>query len=94
LLEGLALLDLAAGASREQIGAALEAIPESERASRRRKTFGTTRAFFGAARTGEARLELRDGQGRVRITIDAPADGQPSIRMFDDTGKIIAQLPE
>ena len=72
-------LGLQPGATREQLTAAIQAIPQEQRAARRRELFGTTRAFFGSARSGDARLELRDGQGRVRIVIEAPETGDPSI---------------
>ena len=94
LLDALAQLGLEPGASREQLSAAIEAIPEGQRAARRRELFGTTRAFFGSARSGEARLELRDGQGRARIVIETPQDGQPSIRILDEDGETVLRLPE
>jgi hypothetical protein len=87
-------LGLQPGASREQLTRAIQAIPEDQRASRRRELFGTTRAFFGSVRSGEARLELRDGQGRVRIVLDAPETGEPSIRILDDKGQVALRLPK
>jgi hypothetical protein len=93
LLDALAQLGLAPGATRPQLTAAIEAIPEEERAARRRALFGTTRAFFGSAATGEATLTLRDGQGRQRIIIEAPEDGEPSIRILDAEGNTVLRLP-
>ena len=87
-------LGLQPGATREQLTAAIQAIPEEQRAVRRRELFGTTRAFFGSARSGEARLELRDGQGRFRIVLEAPETGEPSIRVLDEKGQIAFRLPE
>jgi hypothetical protein len=87
-------LGLEPGASREQLTAAIQAIPEDQRAARRRELFGTTRAFFGSARSGEARLDLRDGQGRVRIVIEAPETGEPSIRILDEIGQTVLRLPK
>ena len=92
--ESFQQLGLQPGASREQLTSAIQSIPEDQRATRRRELFGTTRAFFGAVRSGEARLELRDGQGRVRIVLDAPETGDPSIRILDDKGKVALQLPK
>ena len=94
LLELPALLGLEPGAPMEQIRAAIDAIPDDDRAARRRELFGTARAFFGSVHTGEARLELRDGQGRVRIVIEAPQDGSPSIRILNEDGGVALRLPE
>jgi len=87
-------LGLQPGATREQLTAAIQAIPEEQRAARRRELFGTTRAFFGSSRSGEARLELRDGQGRVRIVLEAPETGDPSIRVLDEKGQVAFRLPQ
>jgi hypothetical protein len=94
LLESLAQLGLEPGATRAQLTAAIQAIPEEERAARRRALFGSTRAFFGSAATGEATLTLRDGQGRQRVIIEAPEDGEPSIRILDAEGRTVLRLPE
>ena len=93
MLDTFKQLGLEPGATREQLAAAIQAIPENQRAARRRELFGTTRAFFGSARSGEARLELRDGQGRVRIVIEAPETGEPSIRILDEKGSTSLRLP-
>ncbi|MCW8127354.1 hypothetical protein [Microbulbifer halophilus] len=93
LLETFDQLGLEPGASREQMRAAIESIPEDRRASRTRELFGTTRAFLGSAPDGEARLELKDGQGRPRILIETPEDGEPAIRILDETGETVLQLP-
>jgi hypothetical protein len=93
-LDTFAKLGLEPGATREQLNAAIAAIPEAERRTRLRELFGTTRAFFGSARSGEARLELRDGRGRPRIIIEAPEDGTPSIRVLDENGANVLRLPE
>ena len=94
LLDTARQLGLEPGASRQQLIAAIQAIPEDQRAARRRELFGTTRAFFGSARSGEARLELRDGEGRVRIVIEAPKTGDPSIRILDAKGQVALRLPK
>jgi hypothetical protein len=93
LLDAFRQLGLKPGASREELTAALRAIPQDQRAARNRELFGTTRAFFGSARSGDARMELRDGQGRVRVVIEAPEKGDPSIRLLDDKGGVALQLP-
>ena len=94
LLDSFAQLGLSAGASREQLHAAMEQLPEDGREARRRELFGTDRAFFGSARSGEAVLTLRDGEGRQRIVIEAPSDGEPSIRILDAEGAVVLRLPE
>lgn len=93
LLDTFTQLGLEPGASREQLSAAIEAIPEDRRASRARELFGTTRAFLGSTPNGESRLELKDGQGRPRILIETPKDGEPSIRILDEDGETALQLP-
>ena len=94
LLDSLAQLGLSAGASREQLRAAMEQLPEDGREARLRELFGTDRAFLGSTRGGEARLTLRDGEGRQRIVIEAPRDGEPSIRILDAEGTVVLRLPE
>lgn len=94
LLDSLAQLGLSAGASREQLQAAIEQLPEDGREARLRELFGTGRAFLGSTRGGEASLTLRDGEGRRRIVIEAPGDGEPSIRILDAEGAVVLRLPE
>lgn len=92
-LDALAELGLSVGASREQIQAAMEQIPEASRGIRLRELFGTPRAFFGSTRAGEAGLTLRDGEGRPRVVIEAPREGPPAIRFLDDVGAEVLRLP-
>lgn len=94
LLDALQQLGLQPGASRDALMAAIQAIPEAERAARSRELFGTNRAFFGSARNGAASLVLMDGQGRTRIAVEAPEEGDPSIRILDEEGKTVLRLPE
>ena len=94
LLDSLAQLGLSAGASREQLQAAMERLPEDGREARLRELFGTNRAFFGSTRGGEAGLTLRDGEGHQRIVIEAPREGEPSIRILDAEGAVVLRLPE
>ena len=94
LLDALAQLGLTAGMSREQLQAALEALPEDGREARLRGLFGgANRAFLGSNPGGEANLTLRDGEGRPRIVIEAPREGEPSIRILDEEGAILLRLP-
>ena len=93
--DALAELGLAAGASRAQLQAAMEALPEDGREARLRELFGgTIRAFLGSTPNGDANLTLRDGEGRPRVVIEAPDDGNPSIRILDDEGATVLRLPE
>ena len=94
LLDSLAQLGLSAGASREQVRAAIEQLPEDGREARLRELFGTDRAFLGSTPGGEARLTLRHGEGRSRIVIEAARDGEPSIRILDAEGAVLLRLPE
>lgn len=93
LLDALAQLGLEPDASREQLTVAVNALPDEESAARRRELFGTTRAFFGRARGGEAKLELRDGQGRIRLVIQVPDAGTPSIQILGEDGEVVSRLP-
>lgn len=93
LLDSLAQLGLSAGASREQLQAAIEQLPEDGREARLRELYGTDRAFFGSTHSGEASLTLRDGEGRLRIVIEAPREGEPSIRILDAEGAVALRLP-
>lgn len=94
LLDALDGIGLSAGASRDQIRAALEALPEDGRADRLSGLFGgANRAFIGATPGGEANLTLHDGWGRPRIVIEAPREGEASIRILDEEGATLLRLP-
>ena len=93
LLDALAQVGLSAGASREQMQAAIEALPEDGREARLRGLSGTNRAFLGSTAGGEANLTLRDGEGRARIVIEVPSDGESSIRILDEDGATLLRLP-
>ena len=93
LPDALAELGLSAGASREQIQAAVAEIPENVRGTRLRELFGTPRAFVGSTPAGEVGLTLRDGEGRPRVVIEAPREGSPAIRILDDEGAEVLRLP-
>lgn len=93
LVDALAELGLSAGASREQIQAAVAEIPEDGRGARLRGLFGTPRAFVGSTPNGEVGLTLSDGEGRPRVVIEAPREGDPSIRILDHEGTEVLRLP-
>lgn len=93
LLESIAELGLEPGATREESRQAIMAIPEDRREERLRELFGAERVFLGSTRNDEATLTLRDGEGRPRITLEVPAEGEPSIQVLDDEGRTVLQLP-
>ena len=63
------------------------------RDARLRELFGVQRLFLGSTRTRSASLVLRDGQGRARIVIDVPEDGEPNIQILDEAGGSVLRLP-
>lgn len=93
ILEAFGELGLEPGTSREEMQAAIEAIPEEDRARRLREWFGASRLFVGTGRDRSAALILHDGVGRPRIRIEAPAEGEPSIQILDESGEPVARIP-
>lgn len=93
LLGALGELGLEPGPTREEMQAAVQAIPEEERAARLRELFGVQRLFLGSTRSRDASLVLRDGEGRPRILIEVPAEGDPTIRILDEAGNPVLRLP-
>jgi hypothetical protein len=93
LLEALAKLGLEPGFTRDDAAAAIETIPAEERQARMRELTGSTRVVVGSRRDSAAVLELNDGNGRPRIVLEVPADGQPSIRVLDVNGEAVLRLP-
>jgi len=93
LLDALEQLGLEPGASREQIGAALAALPDTVRAARFRELFGVQRLFLGSTRERNASLVLHDGQGRARIVIEVTEEGNAAIRVLDEDGGTVLRLP-
>jgi len=94
ILDAMKELGLPPGATGAELQAAIAALPDESRDARRRELFGVERAFLGAVPTGNTHLTLRDGQGRRRIVIDVPEDGEPSIAILDADGQTVARLPE
>lgn len=90
--DALAALGLEPGPTRQELQSAIEAVPEETRSDSLRQLFGVQRLFAGSDRGGDASLELRDGQGRPRIRISVPEEGDPSIRILDEEGSTVAQL--
>lgn len=78
----------------EQLDSVLAAEPPEEgRAERMRELFGVNRILLGSTGTDEATLVLRDGEQRPRIVLAAPDDGEPYLRVLDEAGEPVAELP-
>ena len=43
---------------------------------------------------GNASVELKDGEGRLRLVLEAPEEGDPVLRFLDEDGNTVLQLPE
>lgn len=93
MFEAMATVGLEPGATREEIQRAFMEIPEEDRDRLARELFGVQRLFLGSSREDQAALVMRDGQGRPRIWIAVPLDGDPSIRILDEDGEVVATLP-
>lgn len=94
LPEALAGLGLELGTDRAALNAAIMAIPEEERGARLRELFGgANRVFVGSSRDGAATLLLSDATGRPRIHLGVPAEGAPFIRILDEDGQVLWELP-
>lgn len=98
MLETQAQLGIKPGATREKLSQAVEAVLKDlspqEQEARLRELFGTPRAFFGSSFEGKASLELKDGEGRLRLVLEAPKKGDPVLRFLDEEGNTVLQLPE
>jgi hypothetical protein len=94
LIGGLRDVGAEPGATRAELQAAIAAIPEDERAERMRSLLGITRLELGTSLEGEAGLTLHDAEGRPRIVLETPADGEPSLRFLDENGETVLRLPE
>jgi hypothetical protein len=52
------------------------------------------RVYLGRRVDRSAALELKDTQGRDRIVMTVAADGTPSLRFLDESGKVVGQFPK
>jgi len=50
------------------------------------------RVVVGHDNQGVARVALMDGNGRARIMLQVPSEGNPSLSFLDSTGKVIKEL--
>lgn len=86
-------LGIEMGATRQELRAAIEALPDEVRRQQLRELFGTQRAFLGSTFDDTATLVLRDGEGRRRVVIEVPRDGDPSLVILDEAGEPVTRLP-
>lgn len=93
ILEAMAELGLEPGHAREELNEAIEAIPEEEREERLRELFGARRLYLGSSRDDQATITLRDGREQPRIILGVPEEGEPFIRILDEEGETVLELP-
>lgn len=55
---------------------------------------GPRRVFVGKTQDKAATMVLSDGDGRARLRLAVDATGNPRIEFLDETGKVIARIPE
>ncbi len=95
ILEGFRSLGLEPPVSRDDLNAALMALPPEEQGQRVVEAFGgAPRAFVGRTWGGDAALVLSDGQGRPRIELRVPEEGDPVLRILDVDGNPVLRWPE
>lgn len=94
LVEVLEGLGLEVPVTRDELEAVIDSLREGGREEELQDLFGVSRLFLGSDRDDRATLVLRDGEGRERILLAAPADEDPYIRVLDEEGEIVGELPE
>ena len=55
---------------------------------------GPRRLFVGKTTDKASAVVLSDAQGRPRLTLMVDATGNPRIEFLDETGKVVARIPE
>ena len=55
---------------------------------------GPRRIFVGKTQDKAATMVLADGNGKPRLTLTVDATGNPRIEFLDETGKVVARIPE
>lgn len=93
LRETMTALGLEVPHTREEASEAIARIPEAARADSLRELFGVNRLFLGSSDRDEATLSLKDGKGRPRIVLGVPEDGDPYVRILDEDGDPVTELP-
>lgn len=58
-----------------------------------RRLFGVNPVFPGSSDRGEATLVLKDAEGRPRVVLGVPAEGDPYLEVRDEEGRTLAELP-
>lgn len=95
LAAGIESLGLELPTSREAMERALMDLPEEERDALWSNHFSAAhRVFVGRGYDGEALLMLNDGQGRPRILLYTPMEGDPVLQFLDADGETIASWPD
>jgi hypothetical protein len=94
LVGAMGELGVAPGATRAELQSALQALPPDERERILPRLTGATRVEVGTALGGNAGLTLSDAAGRPRVILEAPGDGQPSLRFLDENGETVLRVPE
>jgi len=95
LPEGFRKLGIEMPASRADLEAAMMAMPEEERQRRLAEAFGgAPRVFIGRAHDESAALVLSDGEGRPRIMLGVPHEGEPYIRILHEDGTTVMSWPK
>jgi hypothetical protein len=51
------------------------------------------RLVLGRAPDGSVGLSLRDGSGKVRISLNVQSDGKSVLQFLDDAGKVVSEFP-
>jgi hypothetical protein len=75
---------LPAGAERDQAVAAVRSTAPP----------GPRRVFVGKTADKAATMVLSDGDGRARLRLAVDASGNPRIEFLDESGRIVARIPE
>jgi hypothetical protein len=55
---------------------------------------GPRRIFVGKTQDKAAAMVLSDANGKARLTLTVDATGNPRIEFLDETGKVVARIPE
>lgn len=94
LLGAIRRLGLEPGFARAELQEAMGALSPDALERFRRELVGSTRVTLGSDRDATAALTLHDGRGLPRVVIEAPAEGEPSLRFLDTAGQTVLRLPE
>ncbi|MFW6202223.1 MAG: hypothetical protein ACOC8B_06580 [Gemmatimonadota bacterium] len=93
LVGALETLGLEPGITRAELDEAMASAPPERLERFNREIVGSTRAVLGSNIDDDASLTLHDAEGRPRVVIEAPAEGEPSLRFLDEAGEAVLRLP-